>query len=187
MITLCPFHWQASQLVCKTGNSKGCFAIVVRVQAFQRFLGVSDVSGEVAASRIREANVTEAVRTLLEEFLLPRRMIIEGLAGYSTALGEMRAEGSPGNLRMPRRVQEGGQSSSAPSVSWPVGRSLGSPLMQLLQLHSRLRLQLRPQQRAPSLEQWMRQQQQREIQRRGQRKSQPVLLSPDDEVTGVST
>lgn len=145
--------------------------------AFQRFLTESDMSDKEAALRISVADVPNEVRSLLQEFLSPRRTIIDGLIKYRAAIDEKRAQESLDNFRVPRQCWEG-DLSSARSVSWPPADSSVSSLMQLLQLHSRLRLQLRPQQRAPSLEQWRQQQQHRDMQRRGQRRSQSSLHSP---------
>lgn len=161
-------------------------ALVFGSQAFKRFLGVSDMSDDEVASRISVADVTSEVRGLLQEFLSPRRTIIDGLVKYRTAIEEKKAQDSPDNFMMPHQNWDG-DPSSARSVSGPPADSSVSPLRQLLQLHSRLRLQLRPQQRAPSLEQWRQHQQQRAMQRRGQRRPQSSLHSPaDDDFTGVS-
>lgn len=152
-----------------------------RVQTFQRFLLASELSDEAAASQFEEAAVTNEVRGLLEEFLLLRRRIVHGLKKCRTSADRTPDEALSTTSAAPQRSPDGGRL-SAHSVSWPQTSSSVSPLVQLMQLHSRLRLQMRPQQRAPSLDEWRLQQQQRDAQRRSLRKPQasPQSSAEDD-------
>ncbi|XP_026193150.1 uncharacterized protein LOC34620650 [Cyclospora cayetanensis] len=149
-------------------------------KAFARFLATADVSDEVVAARIAKSELPEEVRGLLQAFQLLRRKILDGLRRHGP-VGEDAMQGS----HTDPTASPHGDPGFADFGSGERGRS-ESPLMQLLRLHSRLRLQLRPQQRAPSLEQWQRQQQQREQYRRSQRRPQQLQLSAaEEEITGA--
>ncbi|OEH78603.1 hypothetical protein cyc_04064 [Cyclospora cayetanensis] len=178
---------------------QGLAAYVSHEQAFARFLATADVSDEVVAARIAKSELPEEVRGLLQAFQLLRRKILDGLRRHGpvgedamqgshtdpTASPRFKKEASPAKVAILKNEGQDGDPGFADFGSGERGRS-ESPLMQLLRLHSRLRLQLRPQQRAPSLEQWQRQQQQREQYRRSQRRPQQLQLSAaEEEITGA--
>ncbi|KAL8449946.1 hypothetical protein Emag_003507 [Eimeria magna] len=139
---------------------------------FQRFLDAEDLPEKEESSRMRDADLTAELQTLLTDFLPLRNLIRKELAKHAnTDDGESRDEVSGSCLKGVEARN------SAPVVS-----SASSPLMQLIRLHSRLRWKLRPQQRAPSLEQWTRMQQQRRVHRKVQPSSH---ASTADEVMEV--
>ncbi|KAL8274388.1 hypothetical protein Esti_001710 [Eimeria stiedai] len=124
---------------------------------FQRFLKDEGLPEKEEVSRMRDADLTVELQTLLTDFLQLRNSIREELTKHTnTDEGESPCDEVSG------RCLKG--LDARPSAS--VVSSALSPLMQLIRLHSRLRWKLRPQQRAPSLEQWTRMQQQRRVHRK---------------------
>ncbi|KAL8433967.1 hypothetical protein ACSSS7_003490 [Eimeria intestinalis] len=124
---------------------------------FHRFLGNGNLPEEEVVSRIRDGDLPSELQALLTDFLHLRDLVRKRVAKHiEPDEGESRDEVSGHSLR--------GFDSRKASTSAEALAS--SPLMQLIRLHSRLRWKLRPQQRAPSLEEWTRMQQQRRTHRK---------------------
>lgn len=143
------------------------------LQAFKYFASKNVAeSDEALTKRIEESDLPEQAKGLLYSFLPLRRRILSTIA-KRTSTPEVQFQIEHGGRKPTEQELAEAAASHAPSVV--------SPLMQLLRLHSYLRFQLRPQQRAPSLEEWQRYQQQRTAQRKAAHKPNSSLPSATDE------
>ncbi|CDJ51725.1 hypothetical protein, conserved [Eimeria brunetti] len=151
-------------------------------KAFRCFTRNSAAEPEEAiAKRIDAADITKEMKGLLHSFLPLRHRILRMITKQAAAS----AAAAAANLEaMKLQTAEEGSKPVAEELAEVAGahaESVISPLTQLIRLHSYLRLQLRPLQRAPSLAEWKRQQQQRAAQRKSHHRPDSSLSSTTDE------
>ena len=173
----------------RCGYCINCHACcVLLLKAFKCFTTKNAAeSQEAIAKRIAASDVTEEAKSLLHSFLPLRQKILRTIA--KQAAGSAVGTAVAGEEMQQQAAHEGSKllaEDLADSAAAHVPPVI-SPLMQLIRMHSYLRLQLRPQQRAPSLAEWQRQQQQRIAQRKSPHKTNSAVPhATDEDPTNVS-